>query len=280
MPYDDFMHTVKPRVNGTINLHNALEDTNLDFFLLWSSWATLLNSPSQTNYAASNAFMDTFARYRRGLGRPATSMCLGQILDVGIVSHMPAYQEHVLRMGMYGNTEAEFLNYCDASICESLDINKKKADITTDGHVLVGFEAAGLLANDKRYPIANMPWRHDPRFAKVNATVANTQMMGGIHSETTGRGLTAIEDESECMVVRIHKQIARLLYIQMDDIGVGKPISSYGIDSMVAAELRNWLLRTFAVYVSLLNLLSPSMTILKLADEIARESEKSSGDKS
>ncbi|WP_186169459.1 type I polyketide synthase [Burkholderia gladioli] len=56
------------KVAGTLNLHHALREHVLDFFVLYSSAAALLGNPGQTNYAAANAFLDSFAAYRRGLG--------------------------------------------------------------------------------------------------------------------------------------------------------------------------------------------------------------------
>ncbi|MBR8332454.1 SDR family NAD(P)-dependent oxidoreductase [Burkholderia ambifaria] len=56
------------KVAGTLNLHHALREHALDFFVLYSSAAALLGNPGQTNYAAANAFLDSFAAYRRGLG--------------------------------------------------------------------------------------------------------------------------------------------------------------------------------------------------------------------
>jgi hypothetical protein len=49
----------------------------------------MFGTATQSNYLASNAFMDAFARYRHKLGLPATSLSLSQVLGVGIVSYMP-----------------------------------------------------------------------------------------------------------------------------------------------------------------------------------------------
>ena len=89
MTLENFQATVKPRVIGTLNLHNALKDSPLDFFQMWSSWTVMFGTATQSNYLASNAFMDAFANYRQHLGLPATSLALSQILGIGIVSYIP-----------------------------------------------------------------------------------------------------------------------------------------------------------------------------------------------
>lgn len=272
MTFEDFVATSRPRIQGTMNLHNALHSSPLDFFLMLNSWATLLGSASQSNYTASNAFMDAFARYRRALGLPATSLCLGQILDVGIVSYMPAYQDHVLRMGMYGNTEAEFLSYCNTAIIQSSAapcMLESSNSTYSEGHVLAGFEPAGLLAHSNRYPVSDMSWSCDPRFSRILGAVNHASVFESTSSlNVESVSIVDGDDASVPLIVRVHKHVARFLYVPVDDIDVLRPLNSYGIDSMVAAELRNWLLRTFGAYISLLNLLSSSMTVERLAAEV------------
>ena len=89
MTLDRFYSTIKPRVIGTLNLHEALKNSPLDFFQMWGSWTLMFGTATQSNYLASNAFMDAFARHRHSLGLPATSLALSQILGIGIVSYMP-----------------------------------------------------------------------------------------------------------------------------------------------------------------------------------------------
>jgi polyketide synthase PksJ len=50
-----------PKITGTLVLEKLLKDTPLDFFILWSSLASILPLPGQTAYAGANAFLDAFA---------------------------------------------------------------------------------------------------------------------------------------------------------------------------------------------------------------------------
>ncbi|KJV06897.1 SDR family NAD(P)-dependent oxidoreductase [Methylocucumis oryzae] len=54
----------RPKINGVLALEQALADTRLDFFVLFSSIAGCLGNPGQADYAAANAFLDGFARQR------------------------------------------------------------------------------------------------------------------------------------------------------------------------------------------------------------------------
>ena len=266
MTLDKFNATIQPRVHGTINLHNAVRHLHLDFFVMLSSWTTIVGSASQSNYMAANSFMDAFARHRRSLGMPATSLALGQILDVGIVSYIPQYQENLLKMGLYGNTEAEFLQYCEAAMLESAATAPSEDPTFSKGHVLAGLEPTGLRENAKRYPIKDMPWYADPRFSRLVAAIERLASGDG----DPDVAVAADDNEADALIDRVRKRVARFLYVATEDIDVARPISQYGIDSLVAAEVRNWLFQAFGVTVSSLNLLHPTMSVEKLAGEVEK----------
>jgi acyl transferase domain-containing protein/acyl-CoA synthetase (AMP-forming)/AMP-acid ligase II/acyl carrier protein len=75
-----------PKVAGTRNLHELTLDTPLDFFVLFSSLASVTGSPGQGNYAAANSFLDSFAHYRRSLGLPALSINWGPWAEAGMAA--------------------------------------------------------------------------------------------------------------------------------------------------------------------------------------------------
>lgn len=95
MTHDDWLAAIKPKVDGTWNLHNILVelDVHLDFFVLFGSISGSFGMPHQANYSAGNAFQDAFVQYRHGLGLPASVIDVGVMADVGYVSETPSAQE-------------------------------------------------------------------------------------------------------------------------------------------------------------------------------------------
>jgi acyl transferase domain-containing protein/NADPH:quinone reductase-like Zn-dependent oxidoreductase len=79
-----FRSVMAPKINGAWNLHSLTLDEPLDFFVLFSSAASVLGSPGQGNYSAANAFLDTLAHYRKTLGKPALSINWGPWAKVGM----------------------------------------------------------------------------------------------------------------------------------------------------------------------------------------------------
>ena len=63
-----FTKVMKPKVEGTWNLHNLSKNLSLDFFICFSSIASTFGSPGQGNYSAANAFVDAIAHYRKSNG--------------------------------------------------------------------------------------------------------------------------------------------------------------------------------------------------------------------
>jgi phthiocerol/phenolphthiocerol synthesis type-I polyketide synthase D len=72
-----------PKVIGTWALHQAFRDEPLDFFVLFSSAASLTGSAGQGNYAAASGFLDGMAHYRRQTGRSALSVNWGPVSGSG-----------------------------------------------------------------------------------------------------------------------------------------------------------------------------------------------------
>jgi myxalamid-type polyketide synthase MxaB len=65
----------------------------LDFFVLFSSAASLLGSRGQANHAAANAFLDGFVHYRKAHGLPAQSINWGAWSEIGAAADLVRTQQ-------------------------------------------------------------------------------------------------------------------------------------------------------------------------------------------
>ncbi|MDP8242493.1 MAG: type I polyketide synthase [Candidatus Hinthialibacter antarcticus] len=72
------------KVAGAWNLHCALQDRPLDFFVMFSSMVSLWGANGQGHYVAANHFLDGLANHRRALGLPGLSVNWGPITGGGM----------------------------------------------------------------------------------------------------------------------------------------------------------------------------------------------------
>ena len=75
--WERYQKVLAPKISGGQLLHEFTRELMLDFFVLYSSAASVLGSPGQSNYATGNAYLDGLAWHRRSLGLPATSINWG-----------------------------------------------------------------------------------------------------------------------------------------------------------------------------------------------------------
>lgn len=73
-----------PKAMGALRLHDATAGRQLDWWVGFSSVASLLGSPGQAAYACANAWLDALVAWRRVSGLPATTINWGQWSDVGV----------------------------------------------------------------------------------------------------------------------------------------------------------------------------------------------------
>ena len=117
-PPDRFEEALTAKIEGARNLHELTTSRPPEWFVLFSSAASILGSPGQSNYAAANAFMDALAHHRRTLGLPALSVNWGP-WEVGMASAVGekgARRWDAFGMGTMGASQAlEILSWLQAT---------------------------------------------------------------------------------------------------------------------------------------------------------------------
>jgi NAD(P)-dependent dehydrogenase (short-subunit alcohol dehydrogenase family)/acyl carrier protein len=78
-----FAKSAAGKMDGAWNLHRATLGDPLDYFVMFSSMASLVPMPGQGSYAAANSALDALAWMRRAEGRPALSINWGPWAEIG-----------------------------------------------------------------------------------------------------------------------------------------------------------------------------------------------------
>lgn len=77
MTHEDFMWVAGAKINGTWILHELTQGLSLDYFVMYSSAASIWGVASGAHYSAANSFLDSYIHYRSSLGLPGTSVNWG-----------------------------------------------------------------------------------------------------------------------------------------------------------------------------------------------------------
>ncbi|PVH98499.1 KR-domain-containing protein, partial [Periconia macrospinosa] len=263
MEYDNWKTSIAPKVLGALNLHQALGDTNLDFFVCTSSTSGIPGTPGQANYAAGNAFLDSLARHRVLNGKRASSLVLPVVQNVGVVAENPEIEAALRRKGIYGIDEAHLLESFEAAIMT-------QSTTTPADHIIVGMDPSKLKDSLSSSDVTDSFWTENTRFKVVMQTINSTES-----SDKGGAGVTILKaiHGAESVQVAITMvaehfttKLERLLILDPSIFDAETiPIVDYGLDSMIGAELRNWIFKEYALDLPFQQLLGPGLTIAKFA---------------
>ncbi|KAI1827427.1 putative polyketide synthase [Xylaria intraflava] len=272
-----------PKVVGTTNLHRVTRGFPLDFFVMTSSIVGVVGTPSQSAYCAAGAFQDAFAWMRKSQGLPATSIDLGLILEVGSVSGSKKTQQMLQRVLTYGQSETEFLLMIEGAFGQSSSQSGSsfsQSDSDSPAQVVCGLDPARFLPWVDSGRLSDFVWHENARFQTVAQAIhdkaAARDSAGSQSTDSSSswskrlRTASSAQEQTAIAQEAVVTHLAKLLSIEADDIDARKAMSHYGLDSLVAAELRNWLMKSFGVEATVLQLLSGTAKIGSLADMITK----------
>jgi hypothetical protein len=267
MAFKDWETSIKPKVYGARNLQDVLGNTPLDFWLMTSSVSGILGTPGQANYAAGNAYMDALARHRRNLGLVACAAVLPMVLGVGVVAENTELEASLTRKGMYGIDEEHLLKSFE------LAINMQKAGENNEAidHLVIGLDPAVLSQAVKEAGNVEPFYMADERFRTLVHHMSGSTAMGGDAGANVLASMLAATPAEAVQMARDHVvgKLSRMLLLDLDVFeGDGRSIASYGIDSMIGAELRNWIFKEFAMDIPFQQLLGPTLTTVELGQKV------------
>jgi acyl transferase domain-containing protein len=90
-----FEKVMAAKVRGAWHLDQYSQSLDLDFFVVFSSVASLIEEPGQANYAAANAFLDSLMYSRQTRGSNSLSINWGAWAEVGMAANLPFKQQGI-----------------------------------------------------------------------------------------------------------------------------------------------------------------------------------------
>ncbi|MBP6838495.1 MAG: thioester reductase domain-containing protein [Kofleriaceae bacterium] len=254
----DLPAALAAKVDGARHLHELTAGRPLDFFILYSSIATMLGMPGQGAYAAANAYLDALAAHRRAAGLPAVSVAWTVIEGAGMAA----------RAGDQALGQLRDRGLTTLSVEGATDVLERLLGPDVPAQVgVVGLELArwtrfyGLTGTSGRLrPLAADPAAAGP-VANAPAGAAAALAVSSPGADASPRSEAAIE-------VLLIRAVGAVLHDVAPD--PTRPLRDLGMDSLTAVELQELVAGELGVELAS-ERLGGTITIRELARELAAE---------
>ncbi len=262
MTAEDYHYGAECKVKGTWNLHNVALEQNLelDFFSILSSTSGVAGQSGQANYVAANTFLDAFALYRRRLGLRANSIALGPMWDLGYMSRNKSSLPQTNVSTFTTISERLFLKIIEYSILQQVDpINEASAS-----HLITGMAVPLIESSTLRIDA-----RFSPLFGSAVGDLGPSTKGASKELETFKLLCASQADQHDilsALVDLVGGQLGAILQLNEPMEPAIAP-SNYGMESLAAVELRNWVRMELQADVTILEILDAS-SLVTLCEKI------------
>lgn len=244
MTHSQWERTVRSKVQTSWNLH-ALLPSDLDFFILLSSISGIVGNPGQSNYAAGCTFQDALAQYRTRIGQRALSIDIGVVRDVGVVAENEGVQKKL------GSGIRELRPIGEAEILAMLEVccDPENQPAGSSNQITMGLGTPADLITQGIEPPEFM---QRPLFA-AHATPHHGQgssaVGGHVNYSALFRQAESAENRTSIVFEYLANKLARAFSVKPEYIDANQPLHVFGVDSLVATEIKNWIAKEFMAEV-------------------------------
>jgi NADPH:quinone reductase-like Zn-dependent oxidoreductase/acyl carrier protein len=236
-----------PKVDGARHLDLLTRNDPIDLFVLYSSATTVMGAPGQGSYVAANMGLEAIARERKAEGLPALAVAWGPIGDVGYLARHDAANDALMRR--LGTTPIPATVALDA-----LPL------LIASGQATIAFAPVRWDAAHQYLPILKTPTFED--VASGSGEAGGGDLRDRIHA------MSPLEAK-EFITGLLIEEAARVMSFAPDRIDAQRPLSEFGMDSLMAVELRLALETRLGIDVPLVSL-SDTTTLSTIAARIVR----------
>ena len=263
--WQHFETVMAPKVTGAQLLHRLTEKLALDFFVLYSSVASLFGSAGQANHAAANAFLDALAHFRHSQGLAALSINWGVWREVGAAADRGAVERSVEQgIDSFSPQEGlEVLGQLMHSSVNQIGVSPINWPLFLNGYK----DHIPPFLTD----IAAEELRASMKSSEAQAATHRPEILA--HSQFLSQLAETPSDRKRNVLTSfVQAQAARVLGLLAHEVKVQTPLNEMGLDSLMAIELRNLLGTALALSRPLpVTLVYDYPTVVAISDYLASE---------
>ncbi|KJZ75926.1 hypothetical protein HIM_04750 [Hirsutella minnesotensis 3608] len=269
MTFGDWEAAIKPKTVGSLNLVDATIEAGHDpFFIFLASSAGVIGNRGQANYAAGNCFQDALAHSCRLQGRHAVAVDLGPVLGAGMLAQDDEILNMLRASGFYGIRHCDFLKVMSHAIT-----GETTPGTPMPAQVILGVGTGGIIRQNQP---ADPYWSRTALYSYLNLVDMPPPDLSAAGSATamdTKTMLACCADAAAAAdIIRagLMAMLAKAMTMLPEELDAHKPPNAYGVDSLIAVGVRNFVLSSFGVQVSVFEVLSDA-TIAELSVTIAEK---------
>jgi len=249
-----------PKVLGTRALHEAslkLPEP-LDFFICFSSIASLMGQMGQSSYAAANAYIDGLVAMRRAKGLPAFAFNWGPVM-LGMTARLDSSVRAAMEaQGLTLLTRHNFLEQLEKVI-----LTANRAELPP--------QLAVIRMDWNKWAAQNAGLKTTRRFSSLVQS-SGAQTVAGRQFLQTLFALASPEKRLQMVTEKIVKNIAAVLSLPTEGFPIERPLNEMGLDSMVANEVRVKIEQEIGIPMSIASLIG-GPPVSKLAKSVLAQIE-------
>ncbi|MBL4648056.1 MAG: SDR family NAD(P)-dependent oxidoreductase, partial [Gammaproteobacteria bacterium] len=221
-----FDKVFQPKVYGLWNLHQQVcLQKDIDFFIGYSSVASVVGSVGQANYSAANAFIDSLMNWRALAGKHGLAVNWGPWGEVGMAAKLSDSQ--------IKSIEEKGINF--------LKPNKAMSALSK-----------AIASMEPQVIINEFNWsKYTDNLSSENLFYANV-----VSKEKSSSVKINIEDIKQLPIQECYLQVQQIIRSKLaavlhfdneDDIELDEEFSHLGLDSLVSVEFKNIIEKTFVI---------------------------------
>lgn len=253
MGFDTLQQVTRPKVEGSIHLSNLFPHNTLEFLVFFSSIASVMGNYGQCSYSAANMFMQGLANQRKQRGLAASVIHIGPLKGVGYLTER-GIDIPTLKIG----------SRCIAM--SEQDFHQLFAEAIRAGHPQsrTSIEISSGLRQLQRGSVDLTRWDSNPVMShyllesKVRNNLSASGCIVPLRTRlTTANTYAEVYNHVRAAFVQKLGTLFQLDVATMDQPSLDATrLDEIGMDSLIAIEIRAWLMDNISVNFPVLKILA------------------------